>query len=228
MEKILNYLNLTLPTFFYDNLISLGVIFFLFLIVILSFRKILKLGFNQILKFKKLNKFHQKIKHLKTLLMFLTKIVLWIGCIFIIGFSGFYIYKDINIYTYLLDQISKIPANFWYNLLISLGKIIALVLFSKYVIRYTNALLEKGKQKLLEYKNVSKNDESIKVVFNHLNRIVKFGVILAIVNFSLFLLISNAQILSFGRLILKLFLITNSGLLVVSIFKATVETIDAI
>ena len=228
MEKILNYLNLTLPTFFYDNLISFGVIFFLFLIVILSFRKILKLGFNQILKFKKLNKFHQKIKHLKTLLMFLTKIVLWIGCIFIIGFSGFYIYKDINIYTYLLDQISKIPANFWYNLLISLGKIIALVLFSKYVIRYTNALLEKGKQKLLEYKNVSKNDESIKVVFNHLNRIVKFGVILAIVNFSLFLLISNAQILSFGRLILKLFLITNSGLLVVSIFKATVETIDAI
>ena len=228
MEKILNYLNLTLPTFFNDNLISFGVIFFLFLIVILSFRKILKLGFNQILKFKKLNKFHQKIKHLKTLLMFLTKIVLWIGCIFIIGFSGFYIYKDINIYTYLLDQISKIPANFWYNLLISLGKIIALVLFSKYVIRYTNALLEKGKQKLLEYKNVSKNDESIKVVFNHLNRIVKFGVILAIVNFSLFLLISNAQILSFGRLILKLFLITNSGLLVVSIFKATVETIDAI
>ena len=228
MEKILNYLNLTLPTFFYDNLISFGVIFFLFLIVILSFRKILKLGFNQILKFKKLNKFHQKIKHLKTLLMFLTKIVLWIGCIFIIGFSGFYIYKDINIYTYLLDQISKIPANFWYNLLISLGKIIALVLFSKYVIRYTNALLEKGKQKLLEYKNVSKNDESIKVVFNHLNRIVKFGVILAIVNFSLFLLISNAQILSFGRLILKLFLIINSGLLVVSIFKATVETIDAI
>ncbi len=228
MEKILNYLNLTLPTFFYNNLISFGVIFFLFLIVILSFRKILKLGFNQILKFKKLNKFHQKIKHLKTLLMFLTKIVLWIGCIFIIGFSGFYIYKDINIYTYLLDQISKIPANFWYNLLISLGKIIALVLFSKYVIRYTNALLEKGKQKLLEYKNVSKNDESIKVVFNHLNRIVKFGVILAIVNFSLFLLISNAQILSFGRLILKLFLIINSGLLVVSIFKATVETIDAI
>ena len=228
MEKILNYLNLTLPTFFYNNLISFGVIFFLFLIVILSFRKILKLGFNQILKFKKLNKFHQKIKHLKTLLMFLTKIVLWIGCIFIIGFSGFYIYKDINIYTYLLDQISKIPANFWYNLLISLGKIIALVLFSKYVIRYTNALLEKGKQKLLEYKNVSKNDESIKVVFNHLNRIVKFVVILAIVNFSLFLLISNAQILSFGRLILKLFLIINSGLLVVSIFKATVETIDAI
>ena len=96
------------------------------------------------------------------------------------------------------------------------------------MIRYTNALLEKGKQKLLEYKNVSKNDESIKVVFNHLNRIVKFGVILAIVNFSLFLLISNAQILSFGRLILKLFLIINSGLLVVSIFKATVETIDAI
>ena len=54
------------------------------------------------------------------------------------------------------------------------------------MIRYTNALLEKGKQKLLEYKNVSKNDESIKVVFNHLNRIVKFGVILAIVNFFTF------------------------------------------
>ena len=53
--------------------------------------------------------------------MFLTKIVLWIGCIFIIGFSGFYIYKDINIYTYLLDQISKIPANFWYILINQFG-----------------------------------------------------------------------------------------------------------
>jgi len=160
--------------------------------------------------------------------MFLTKIVLWLGSLAIIGFSGFYCYKDINIYSFLLDQIARIPANFWYNLLISLGKIIALIIFSKYFIRYANLLLEKGKQKLLEYKNVTKNDKSIETVFNHLNRIVKFGVILTLINFALFLLTTNAQILSSGKLILKLFLIINSGLLIVSVFKATVETIDAI
>ena len=228
MSKILNYLNLTLPSFFYDNLISFGVIFILFLIVLIGIRKILKLVFNKILKFEKLKKYHQKIKHLKTFLMFLTKIVLWIGSLAIIGFSGYYIVKDIHIYNLLSTQISKIPANFWYNLLISLVKIIALVIFSKYLIRYANVLLEKGKQKLLEYKNVSKNDESIKVVFTHLNRIVKFGVILTIVNIALVLLISNAQVLLVGRLMLKLFLIINTGLLIVSVFKATVETLDAI
>ena len=228
MNKILKYLNLNLPTFFYENLISFGVIFVLFLIALIGIRKILKLVFNKILKFEKLEKYHQKIKHLKTFLMFLTKIVLWLGCLAIIGFSGYYIVKDIHIYNLLSTQISKIPANFWYNLLISLVKIIALVIFSKYLIRYANVLLEKGKQKLLEYKNVSKNDESIKVVFTHLNRIVKFGVILTIVNIALVLLISNAQVLLVGRLMLKLFLIINTGLLIVSVFKATVETLDAI
>tara|TARA_B100000768_G_scaffold180463_1_gene200489 strand:+ start:35912 stop:37540 length:1629 start_codon:yes stop_codon:yes gene_type:complete len=228
MNKILKYLDLSLPAFFYDNLISFGVLFILFLVALIGLRKILKLVFNKILKFEKLNKYHQKIKALKTFLMFLTKIVLWTGSLTIIGFSCYAIVKDINIYNFLLSQIAKIPANFWYNLLISFGKIIALVIFSKYFIRYANLLLKKGKQKLLEYKNVCKNDESIKLVFNHLNRIVKFGVILTIANISLFLLISNSEILTVSRLILKLFFIINIGLLIVSVFKATVEIIDAI
>jgi len=42
MEKILNYLNLSLPTFFYDNLISFGIILLFFLVALIGFRKILK------------------------------------------------------------------------------------------------------------------------------------------------------------------------------------------
>ena len=228
MENFLNDLNLSLPSFFYDNLISFGVVFILFMVALIGFRKILKLIFKKISKIEKLKKYHQNIKHLNRFLMFLTKIVLWLGSLSIIGLSVYCIYKNINIYNSLLTQIAKIPSDFWNNLLINLGKIILLVFFSKYFIRYANLLLEKGKQKLLEYKNVTKNDESIETVFTHLNRIVKFGVILTIINIALFLLISHAQILSVGRLILKLFFIVNVGLLIVSIFKATVETIDAI
>ena len=50
MEKILNYLNLSLPTFFYDNLISFGIILLFFVVALIGFRKILKLIFNKNLK----------------------------------------------------------------------------------------------------------------------------------------------------------------------------------
>lgn len=220
--------HIPLPNFFYENLITFGIFFISWIVVLVIIKKILGIVFSKISRLEKLETYKNKIIYTQKTLFFIIKLLLWLGILIIIGFGAYNIVIGKDIYSLSIDLIDKIPNGFWLDLAINIGKIIALIIFSKYFIKYSNILLEKAKSKILEYQNLTQNNESIEIVFSHLNRTIKYGAILAIINFATLLLIDSSKLLSISSIVLLLFFIINIGLIVVSVFNATIETIDAV
>lgn len=220
--------DVSLPDFFYENIIVFFTLLFSWILFFIILIKVLRFIFKKVSTVEKIKNYKNNIIYLQKVLLIITKLLLWIGVLAIIGIGIYNIIDGVDIYHYLMTLIAKIPSGFWVDLAINFVKIVVLIIFAKYLLKYSNIYLEKGKDKLLKYKDITKNDESIQIVFGHINRLVKYGVILSLISVATVLLTDNLFLRDNTVLVLTLFITITMGLLVVSIFNATVETLDAI
>ena len=151
-----------------------------------------------------------------------------LSCTAVLGYNGFLLYKQIDVYQHTLSLLAKIPAGFWSHLLAGLGKTFGLAIVAHYVIKLLLKLLSKAADKAKSYEHLKSNDESIDSFFVKLRQLFKISIWFLVILYaahSLFLpqTINNALLVGF-----KIYLIIALGFLVVTAADAAIDSLEAL
>lgn len=84
-----------------------------------------------------------------------------LSCTAILGYNGFLLYRQIDVYQHTVSLLTKIPADFWSQLVSRLAKAIGLAVFAHYAIKLLLRLLSTVENRVKTYEHLKSNDESI-------------------------------------------------------------------
>ena len=207
-------------------LIGAEIVFLILLFILLA--TILRFIFGRIGSTAVLQKYlgqSQKVKNrIRGMLIFFCILT----CTAVLGYNGFLLYKQIDVYQHTLSFLAKIPASFWSQLLIRLGKTIGLAIVAHYVIKLLLKLLSKAEDKAKSYEHLKSNDESINSFFTKLRRLFKNSIWFLVILYAahalfLPLAINNTLFVGF-----KIYLIIAIGFLLVTAADTAIDSLEAL
>ncbi len=146
----------------------------------------------------------------------------------VLGYNGFLLYKQIDVYQHTLSLLAKIPANFWSQLLIRLGKTIGLTIVALYVIKLLLKLLSKAEDKAKSYEHLKSNDESINSFFIKLRQLFKNSIWFLVILYAAHALFLPPAINNTLFVGLKIYLIIAIGFLVVTAADTAIDSLEAL
>ena len=95
------------------------------------------------------------------LLRIILNLLFFFSFVGILGLNLYQFYLGTDLKSYTMNNIDKIPHDFWKNLGIGIAKIIALIVVAKFAIKKTLPLLEKIRDKAVAYKGLKENDKAV-------------------------------------------------------------------
>ncbi len=151
-------------------LIGAEIVFIILLFILLA--TILRFIFDRIGSIPALQKYLSQFEKVKNRIRGMLTFLCILTCTAVLGYNGFLLYKQIDVYQQTLSLFEKIPADFWSQLLIRLTKTIGIIVAAHYAIK----LLFKGLLKVegiaKSYEHLKSNEKSINTFFKKLSRLL--------------------------------------------------------
>lgn len=144
----------------------------------------------------------------------------------LLSYNGYLIYKNIGVYQNAIDTLSKIPKEFWIEILLGIVKIIVVSIGAHYFIRLSSKILNKAQLRSKAYKNIKSNNEIIDNFFLKLKKIIKNSIFLLVLIYSMNILFFPKIFLSSMYIILKIYLITSGGILLTRAATIVVDSFE--
>ncbi|MDX1763434.1 MAG: mechanosensitive ion channel family protein [bacterium] len=144
------------------------------------------------------------------------------------AYNGYLIYNRVDVLQFTRELITGIPPDFWKQLLMGLGKVVAILIAARYVNKTAFRLLENLKARAKSYEQLKANEESIESFFSSLKKIFSNSIWLLALVLSARVLPIPATIADYLTIILKIYIIISLGLLVVKTVAVVVDSLDAL
>ncbi len=201
------------------ELLSVSVLFLMIYIIFkVLFKKIDYISFLK--KYKEQS--NMILKKIKRFLIYIYILIF----IILMSYNGYLLYKKIGIYDNALDLASKIPSEFWIELLKGSIKIALAVVVAHYFIKIVLKILDKLQASAKAYKNISSNNETIDSFFLRLRIIVKNCTKFLVVIYVMKLMMFPEVFLSNMYVLLKIYLIISGGMLFTKAATAVVDSLE--
>ena len=163
-------------------------------------------------------------KRIKRLLL----ILCILSCTVILGYNGWLIYRQIDVYQHMVSMLDKIPPGFWGQLLVSIAKIIGIGIITAYVIKILLRLLSKVQERSKAYERLKSNNESIDRFFSRVRRLTKNSLWLLFLLYAGHALFFPQVVIDNLFIFFKIYLIISFGLLIVEAATAVVDSFEAL
>lgn len=213
---------------FSRSLILIGAEIVFLVLLFIFFFAILRFVFRRIGSIPSLQKhlgqsekFKNRIRGMLILLCILT-------CTTVLGYNGFLLYKQIDVYLHTLSLLEKIPAGFWKQLLIGLVKTTLLAIVAHFTIKLIVSLLSKAEDKAKSHEHVKSNDESISHFFTKLRQLLKNSIWFLVFLYATHTLFFPPAINNTLFVVFKIYLIVSVGFLVVNAAVASIDSLEAL
>ncbi len=189
---------------------------------------LVRLGFRWLGSIPSLEKQRERLDRLRRLVRGVLLAMLLIFCLAAGAFNGYLIYQKVDVLDYTRSWIAKIPPDFWMQLGLGVGKILALALAAWFALRWLRRLLDALKERAKAFEQIQANDESIEAFFNALGKILANVTWLGVFILSAGFLRLPAEVSGYLWVILRIYLIIAIGFLVVKTVAAIVDSLDAL
>jgi len=173
---------------------------------------------------KYLARFERVKKRIRGVLIFLCIL----SCTIVLGYNGFLLYKQIDVYPYTISFFTQVPDDFWGQLFAGIAKIIGLAIIAHFALKLLLRLLAKVQERAKSYEHLRSNDESIDSFFVRLCQILKISIWLLVVLYAAHTLFLPSLIKDTLFIGLKIYLIISIGILVVKAVAAAIESLEAL
>jgi len=204
-----------------------GEIVFLVLLFILA-GIIIRFIFGRIDSFPFLQKYLARSERMKNRIRGVLIFLCILSCTIVLGYNGFLLYRQIDVYQYTIEFFKQIPDDFWKLLFTGLAKIIGLVIIAHYALKLLLRLLTKVQEQAKSFEHLTSNDESIENFFVRLCRLLKNSIWILVVLYAAHTLFIPSAINNILYIALKIYLIISVGILVVKAADAAVESLEAL
>ncbi len=207
-------------------LIGAEIVFLILLFILLA--TILRFIFDRIGSIPALQKYLSQFEKVKNRIRGMLTFLCILTCTAVLGYNGFLLYKQIDVYQQTLSLFEKIPADFWSQLLIRLTKTIGIIVAAHYAIK----LLLKGLLKVegiaKSYEHLKSNEKSINTFFKKLSRLLKNSIYFLVGLYAAHALFFPTTITNPLFVGFKIYLIISIGLLVVTAADAAIDSLEAL
>jgi len=173
--------------------------------------------------------FKKNIEYSKIILKKIKLFLIYIYILLIVtllSYNGYLIYKNIDVYENAIVTLSKIPKEFWVEILLGILKIIVVSIGAHYFTKLSSKILNKAQLRSKAYKNIKSNNEIIDNFFFKLKKIIKSSIILLVLIYSMNILFFPKIFLSSMYIILKIYLITSGGILLTRAATIVVDSFE--
>ncbi len=158
-------------------------------------------------------------------LLFLTLLMV---CLLVVAGNGYLIYQGQDIYEMARAWLANLPPDSVQSAALAVAKVIGLAIAAGLVIRFVRRLLGNIKMRALAYERIRSNDASIERFFSLLARSLGNGAWLLVIIVAARLLSLPPAIPNGLTVALKIYLLVNAGLLMVTAVSAIVDSLDAL
>lgn len=213
---------------FSRSLIFIGaeIVFLILLFIFLA--TILRFIFNRIGSIPALQKYLSQSEKVKNRIRGIMIFLCILTCTAVLGYNGFLLYKQIDVYQQTLSFFEKIPADFWSQLLIRLTKTAGIIIAAHYAIKLLLKGLLKVENMAKSYEHLKSNDKSINIFFKKLSRLFKNSIYFLAGLYAAHALFSPTTITNPLFVGFKIYLIIAIGLLVVTAADAAIDSLEAL
>ena len=213
---------------FSRSIILIGAEIFFLILLFIFLATILRFIFGRIGSIPFLQKYLGQSVKVKNRIRGLLIFFCILTCTAVLGYNGFLMYRQVDIYQHTLSLLAKIPAGFWSQLLINIAKILGLILVALYTIKLLLKLLSKAEDKAKAYEHLKSNDESINNFFAKLRQLLKNSIWLLVLLYASHALLLPPSINKILFICFKIYLIIAVGFLVVTAAAAAIESLEAL
>jgi len=213
---------------FSRSLILIGgeIVFLILLFIFLA--TILRFIFNRIGSIPALQKYLSQSEKVKNRIRGILIFLCILTCSAVLGYNGFLLYKQIDVYQQTLSLFEKIPADFWSQLLIRLTKTAGIIIAAHYSIKLLLKGLLKVENMAKSYEHLKSNDKSINNFFKKLSRLLKNSIYFLAGLYAAHALFFPTTITNHLFIGFKIYLIIAIGLLVVTAADAAIDSLEAL
>ncbi|MDM8518720.1 mechanosensitive ion channel [Anaerolineales bacterium HSG6] len=146
----------------------------------------------------------------------------------LLSLNGYLIYKQLDLWFYLTEQLATVPPNYWFWLAVGGLQAFVLVMIAYFLSNRLAVFLPKVGEKAKAFEQIKANDQSIDKFFGLLNTIQINTIWLAVVTISTMLLPFGNTVSDGLYTLLKVYLIISVGRLVVMLVRVIIDSLEAL
>ena len=189
---------------------------------------IVRIIFGRIGSIPFLQKYVDRAEKLKNRIRGILIFLCILSCVTVLGYNGFLLYKQIDVYQHTVSLLAKIPADFWAQLATRLAKTIGLAIVAHYAINLLLRLMSKVEDQAKAYEHLRSNDENINRFFTKLRKLLRNIIWLLVILYAAHALFLPPAINDTLFIALKIYLIISIGILLVTAAAATIDSLEAL